>query len=72
MQQHTPTSLHPLSYKIITRPEPLQNILILKIIDLNNVMLEPIKQTLVQGSPQGRHYMRNLGIFEGIFVVKGG
>ena len=68
MNQYASSSIQSLLNKGITGREMLNDVLIFHVIKLDDVVLKIDKEMIVERQSQGRKYMRDVGLCQGVFA----
>lgn len=71
MHQHPPTAIQPLLDELITSRKVLEQILIIHIIDLYDLVLETLEQSILERRPQDGQDVRDTGFTDGFFSAEG-
>ncbi|KAL6714875.1 hypothetical protein ACLMJK_007135 [Lecanora helva] len=73
LQASSPVPLHLLTflYEGIACGKMFENVLIIHVIDLYDEVLETVEQVVVQWEPEDGDYMRDIGLFDGLFPPQG-
>ncbi len=68
MNQYTSSAMQPLFDEGVAGGEMLNNVLVFQIINLDDVVLEMGKETVIQRQSQHGYYMGDAGLGQGIFA----
>ena len=68
MNQYASSSIESLPNESITVRKMLENVLIFHVINLDDVVLKIGKEIIVKRQSQGRKYMGDVGLCQGVFA----